>query len=385
MRATRAIIHLENLQSNMAEIRKKLNPATKICVPVKADAYGHGAHRVAVMALQSGASHLAVAAVQEGIELRDAGIVAPILSLSLPIPEEIPSIIVHELTPLVADREFIDEIGKVATGMNRVCTVHLKIDTGMGRIGCQPEEALALAKQIAHHKHLELGGIATHLSVSDSLAPDDIAYTKGQIEKFAGAVDEIRKAGIDPGIVHAANSGAVLTHPEAHFDMVRPGIIVYGYPPSADMANLIELKPVMELETQIVTIKKIVAGTSVSYGRTWTSKEDTYIATIPVGYADGLLRRFSPGLQVKIGDQRFPVVGRICMDQCMVDIGPDPWVQKWDHVTVFGPAAGAESAMTLADMIGTIPYEITCGINKRVPRMYVGDFATRELSSSFER
>lgn len=378
MRATRAIIHLENLQSNLAEIRKRLNVSTKICVPVKADAYGHGAHRVAVTALRSGATHLAVAAVQEGIDLRDAGIVAPILSLSLPIPEEIPSIITHELTPLVADREFIDDIAKVATAMNRVCSVHLKIDTGMGRIGCQPEEAASLAKLIAHHKYLALGGVATHLSVSDSTDPDDIAYTKMQIRKFSEAVDSIRAEGIDPGIVHAANSGAVLTYPEAHFDMVRPGIIVYGYPPSPDMANLIALKPVMELETQIVTIKKVVAGTSVSYGRTWTAKEDTYIATIPVGYADGLLRHFSPGLQVKIGDQRFPVVGRICMDQCMVDIGPDPWVQKWDHVTVFGPNPDADTAMTLADMVGTIPYEITCGINKRVPRVYVGDFASRD-------
>lgn len=376
MRATRAIIHLENLQSNLAEIRKRIAPETKICVPVKADAYGHGALRVAVTALRAGATHLAVASVQEGIELRDAGIVAPILSLSLPIPEEIPSILENELTPLVADEEFIAEIGKAATATGRICPVHLKIDTGMGRIGCPAEIAIDLAKMISRNKNLELAGVATHLSVADSLAPADIAYTKKQIELFSGAIADIKAAGIDPGIVHAANSGAVLMYPEAHFDMVRPGIIIYGYPPSEELARHISLKPVMELETQVVTIKKIPSGTSVSYGRTWTAEEDTYIATIPIGYADGLPRRLSPGLSVRIGGQDFPIVGRICMDQCMIDVGADPWVQKWDHVTIFGPDPETESAQTLADMLGTIPYEITCGINKRVPRVYVGDFCT---------
>jgi alanine racemase len=166
--------------------------------------------------------------------------------------------------------------------------------------------------------------------------------------------------------------------------MVRPGILGYGYPPAPELAERLPVLPVMELETQVVAIKPVAAGTSVSYGRVWTAEHDTYIATIPVGYADGLLRRLSPGLKVRIGDALFPVVGRICMDQCMVDIGPDPWVQRWDHVTIFGPkptatnqaaVEGAPSAADLAALAGTIPYEITCGINKRVPRVYVGDEA----------
>mgnify|MGYP000858023586 CR=1 FL=1 len=373
MRATRAIIHLDNLQSNIAEIRRLIPAETRLCVPVKADAYGHGALRIAVAAIRAGASYLAVASVQEGIDLREAGIVSPILSLSLPIPEEIPSIIEHELTPLVVDSEFITDLAKFARSMNRVVPVHLKIDTGMGRIGCSPEQAVVLARHIAREKHLHLDGTATHLSVADSLDPEDIAFTRAQIARFSGAVKAIRAEGIDPGIVHAANSGAVLMYPEAHFDMVRPGILVYGYPPSPELAGRIPVKPVMELETQVVAIKKIAAGTAVSYGRTWTAAEDTFVATIPVGYADGLNRSLSPGLKVRIGDSDFPVIGRICMDQCMIDIGADPWVQRWDHVTIFGPAPASSSAETLAEKIGTIPYEVTCGINKRVPRVYVGD------------
>jgi len=375
MRATRAIIHLENLQYNIAQIRKIIPSGTRLCIPVKADAYGHGALRTAIAAIRAGISYLAVATVQEGIDLREAGIVAPILSLSLPIPEEIRTIIEYELTPLVVDEDFIADLGKEARLQGKTVPVHLKIDTGMGRIGCSPEEAVPLAKRIAREKNLVLEGVATHLSVSDSVKPDDIAYTRAQLELFAQACGAIRAEGIDPGIVHAANSGAVLLHPDSCLDMVRPGILVYGYPPDECLAGSIDLRPVMELETQIVAIKKVDAGSAVSYGRIWHAQEDTYIGTIPVGYADGISRKLSPGLMVRIGDSEFPIVGRICMDQCMIDLGPDPWVQRWDRVTIFGPSPAKTSAKTIADMLETIPYEVTCAINKRVPRVYVGDEA----------
>ncbi|HNY17516.1 MAG TPA: alanine racemase [Treponemataceae bacterium] len=375
MHPTRAIIHLENLRFNIAEIRKKVGQDIRICVPVKADAYGHGALKIAVAAIRSGATHLAVASAQEGVALREAGIVAPILSFSIPIPEEIPALIGHDIVPFIFDMEYIDEFSRQAAAMNRVVPVHLKIDTGMGRIGCTPEDAPALARRIARDKHLKLEGIATHLAVADSNAPEDVRYTHEQIARFSSAVQAIKAEGIDPGIVHAANSGAVIAYPEAWFDMVRPGILVYGYLPTPDFKGLIETRPVMELETQVVSIKKVSAGTSVSYGRTWVAEECTYIATLPVGYADGLLRGLSPGLRVRIGEREYPIVGRICMDQCMVNVGPDPWVQRWDRATVFGPAPAASSAETLARILGTIPYEITCGINKRVPRVYVGDEA----------
>lgn len=373
MRATKAVIHLDNLYYNIQQIQKYCGNNIRLCVPVKADAYGHGATRVAITAIKAGASFLAVASIQEGVDLRQAGIVTPILSLSLPTPEEIPSIIVHSITPLVFDKEFIHSLGSDAKKMNRVIPVHLKIDSGMGRIGCFPQDTVEIAKAIAEEPNLTLEGTCTHFAVSDSLNPEDIEFTKKQIAVFSNAVKAIREAGLNPGIVHAASSGAVLQYPEAHFDMIRPGILIYGYPPSKELSKVIDLKPVMELETQVVSIRKVPKGTSISYGRTWIAKEDTLIATLPIGYADGLIRRLSPGIQVLINGKLYPIVGRICMDQCMVNLGSKTDVKRWDKVTVFGPDKKGDSAWDLAEQLDTITYEITCGIHKRVPRVYLGD------------
>ena len=312
---------------------------------------------------------------QEGIELRESGIVAPILLLSLPIPEELPIIVANRITPLVADTDFAREVAAAAREIfessGEKTAVHLKIDTGMGRIGCRPESAAELAKAVAAMEELKIEGTATHLAVADSLDPEDIAYTEAQVGRFADAVESIRKAGIDPGIVHAANSGGVALHPSSWFDMVRPGILVYGYPPDPTLADRVPVKPVMELETRIVFLKKAKRGESISYGREWTAEAETTIATIPVGYADGLPRRLTHKAQVLIGDKVYPVVGRICMDQCMVDLGPDSQAKRWDRAVVFGPDPRGPSAQDLANQVGTIPYEITCGINRRVPRVYL--------------
>ena len=243
----------------------------------------------------------------------------------------------------------------------------------MSRIGCRPSEAVKLATQIVRAKHLRLQGVATHFAVADSDSESDRAFTKGQLERFSDAVEAIRQTGIHIPLVHAANSGAVQLLPEARFDMVRPGLLAYGYLPVQNAATAIDVKPVMELVTQVVLIKQIRAGTCVSYGRNWTAPQDTYIATLPIGYADGLGRALSPGLKVRIGNEFFPIVGRICMDQCMVDLGAHPWVQRWDEVCIFGPNPQDNSAQTLADIAGTIPYEITCGIHKRVPRVFVNE------------
>ena len=371
MRATKAIIHLDNLQYNIQQIRQRLDVRTKICLPVKADAYGHGAVRTAIAAIRAGVSYLAVASVQEGIELREAGIVTPIISLSLPILEEIDSIIEYDIEPLVIDEAFINELNRTAGSRKKTVAVHLKIDTGMSRIGCEPSEAVKLATQIVRSAHLRLQGVATHFAVADSEAEDDCSFTKTQLERFTAAVDAIKKTGIAIPLVHAANSGAVQGFAEAQCSMVRPGLLAYGYQPIPEAASAIPVKPVMELVTQVVLIKRIRAGTSVSYGRNWTAQEDTYIATLPIGYADGLRRSLSPGLKVRIGKEFFPIVGRICMDQCMIDVGAHPWVQRWDEVCIFGPDPDGNNAQTLADIAGTIPYEITCGIHKRVPRLFI--------------
>jgi alanine racemase len=237
----------------------------------------------------------------------------------------------------------------------------------MGRVGCPPESAAELAALIAGSKGLKLGGVATHLAVSDSLVPDEVAYTKEQLARFSRAVEGIKKAGIDPGIVHAANTGAVAFHEDAFLDMVRPGILLYGYAPDG-AETVLPVKPVMELVSQIVFIKRVKKGETVSYGRTWTADWDTTIATIPGGYGDGLPRRLSGEFSVRIHGATYPVAGRICMDQCMVDLGPETAIRRWDTVTLFG--GDAPSAADIAAKLGTISYEITGGINKRVPRVY---------------
>ena len=364
MRSTKAIIHLENFAGNISLIRSRVGWRL-ICAPVKADAYGHGALACAKAALEAGCAYLAVATVSEGAELRQAGIDAPILLLSMPLPDELGEVASHRLTPLVGDRDFARKLAEAVDEAAPPLPVHLKIDTGMGRLGCRPEEAAELAAFITSCKTLELAGTATHLAVSDSLAEDDVLFTKAQIDKFAQAVESIRKAGVNPGIVHAAASGGILLHTDSYFDMVRPGILLYGYAPSPDLASVLPIKPVMELCSNITFIKKVKKGESISYGRTWSAPEDTFIGTIPLGYGDGLNRLLSNNHEVAINEKRYPLVGRICMDQCMVKL--DASVERWDKVTIFGPPP-ALSATDMAAKLHTIPYEITCNINKRVPR-----------------
>jgi alanine racemase len=371
---TRAIIHLDRFVSNFRVIQARTGLHRRICVPVKADAYGHGALQIARVSQEAGAFCLAVATTEEGAELRKTGITLPILLLSQPHPDEIPAIIDTGLTPFVSDGEFADFLDKGARAAKIRLPVHLKIDTGMGRIGCPAEEAANLAGHIAACAGLELAGTATHLAVSDSAAAQDIVYTQAQAARFREAVSAIRATGIDPGIVHAANSGAVVLHPDAWFDMVRPGILLYGYKPVEETEipdfplEPLRAEPVMELRSTVVLIKKVKKGESVSYGRTWTAAEDTNAAVLSIGYADGLPRLASGKWQAVIGGNVYPLIGRICMDQCLVDLGPRPNVRRWDEAVIFG--GPARDAAALAQVVGTIPYEITCNINKRVPRVF---------------
>jgi alanine racemase len=373
MRATQALIHLDNFTANLRAVQELIGHDRRICVPVKAGAYGHGAPQIARTALDAGAYCLAVATVDEGAELRRAGIRAPVLLFSQPVPEEIPGMIENRLCPLVSDIEFADSAASAAASAGIRLAVHLKIDTGMGRMGCSPSEAAAIAQHIRRRPALELAGTATHLAAADSAAADDIAYTRLQIARFQEALQRIRAAGIAPGIVHAANSGGVLLHPDAWFDMVRPGILLYGYQALTETGTAeapLRVAPVMELRTRVVYINRVQKGASVSYGRTWTAPRNTAIAVLPIGYADGLPRHAGGKWQAVIGGASYPLAGRICMDQCMADIGPEPEVRRWDEAVIFG--GSAPDASVLAERLGTIPYEITCGINRRVPRVFVG-------------
>jgi alanine racemase len=370
MRATKAIIRLDRFIRNMALVRSRIGAGTALCVPVKADAYGHGAVRIGRAALEAGAQCLGVATVDEGAELRNAGITAPILLFSQVLEEEIPGVIDLDLSPLVSDRDFIREVAIAARSSGKILPVHLKIDTGMGRLGCRPGDAAALAAEITGSKGLRLAGTATHLARSDSPGAEDRAATEAQLSLFREALAAIRETGIDPGLVHAANSGGVTFHAQARFDMVRPGILLYGYSPGTGGPEALPVEPVMELLSRVSFIKEVKKGERLSYGGTWTAPEDTLIGTLPVGYADGLPRLLSGGdYPVLIQGRLYPLAGRICMDQCLVNLGPETEVRRGDEVLIFG-AVPALNAGELGARIGMIPYEITCGIGKRVPRIY---------------
>ncbi len=380
MRPTKAVIHLENLKHNIRTLmqhtaaeRRRNAPRggdarsrPLFCVAVKADAYGHGACPVAEAALSVGTEYLGIATVSEGRRLREHGIQAPILLFGLTSPDEFHEIVHLRLAPFVAEAGYIAELNRVAAGAGRKLGVHLKVDTGMGRIGCRPDEALELARGIAAAGNLHLNGICTHFPVADT---PNSTFTRKQASTLTDVVAEIKAAGIDPGLVHAANSAAVLEYPEAWFDMVRPGIAVYGYYPSGDQERLLPLKPVMEFCSTVVFIKRVPKGTGISYGLSYRSSRDTTIATVPAGYGDGFNRLLSNQGEVLIRGKRYPIVGRICMDQFMVDVGTDAEVQLGDPVTLFGPDRAGPNAEDVANLTGTIAYEVICSPTGRVPRL----------------
>ncbi|MDR2481223.1 MAG: alanine racemase [Spirochaetaceae bacterium] len=410
MRATRVLIHLDRLVDNLNKVKTHLSRETaavaaaagktaaggmtvcrkrkipRICMPVKADAYGHGAAAVAWAALNNGVEMLSVATVDEGIALRRAGISSPVLLLSPALPCELEAAVFYKLTPFVSEKTYIAEFADAATKQRvEKHPVYLKIETGMGRGGCSPNEAVEFSQFIAEQPALIQTGTATHFAVSDSDAQSDVEWTRRQIKIFRGAVQAIREAGLEPGIITAANSGATAAYNEAWFDMVRPGIILYGYQSKESKPDL-NVTPVMEFVTQVVMIKKICKGDSVSYGRTWTAPYDTYIGVLPAGYADGIPRALSccgekngrtncsvpeDSFFVVINGVKYPLAGRICMDQCMINLGAELKVNLYDSAVIFGGNPPSLDAAGIAQRTGTIPYEVLCNINKRVERVYV--------------
>lgn len=380
-RCSKAIIYTENLKNNIVEIKKCLSPQTKLCIAVKADSYGHNAILTSKLAEEAGVEFLAVATVDEGIELRNAGIKCNILLLSICIPEEYESLFKYEITPLIFDLENIKKLSDAADKYftnNAKFKVQLAVDTGMGRIGCYPDEAGEQAQVINNSNHLILSGMCTHFAVSDSLDKENIEFTKKQYENFEKAIENVKNKGIDPGICSCSNSAAIMNNKNMHINMVRAGIITYGYYPDditkeylKSVNKDIELKPVLSLETKVVAIRHFKKGQSISYGRTYVCENDTDIAILPIGYADGLLRRFSPGLCVTINGKNYPVRGRICMDQCMVELGKNHNVKLWDKVLIFGPkeSGALNTADDLAKIGNTISYEVLTSISKRIERV----------------
>lgn len=380
-RCSKAIIYTENLKNNIVEIKKCLSPQTKLCIAVKADSYGHNAILTSKLAEEAGVEFLAVATVDEGIELRNAGIKCNILLLSICIPEEYESLFKYDITPLIFDLENIKNLSDAADKYftnNAKFKVQLAVDTGMGRIGCYPDEAGEQAQVINNSNHLILSGMCTHFAVSDSLDKENIEFTNKQYEDFEKAIENVKNKGIDPGICSCSNSAAIMNNKNMHINMVRAGIITYGYYPDditkeylKSVNKDIELKPVLSLETKVVAIRHFKKGQSISYGRTYVCENDTDIAILPIGYADGLLRRFSPGLCVTINGKNYPVRGRICMDQCMVELGKNHNVKLWDKVLIFGPkeSGALNTADDLAKIGKTISYEVLTSISKRIERV----------------
>ena len=363
-RPTWAEVNLDNLEHNFKEVKSFLQPSTEVLVTVKADAYGHGLVAVAKRLVTCGVDHLGVASIDEGIELRKAGIKIPILLLGLILKKDINPLFTYQLTPTVCDRAMAAALNTRAVALKQRIPVHIKVDTGMGRIGVLYAEALGLVTDICKLKNIIIQGIFTHFALADV----DRKFTVLQINLFNKLISDLKKRGIVVPLVHAANSIGLINHKNSHFTMVRPGLVIYGLAPRKNLG--INLKPVLSLKTRVVFIKQVGPGYGISYGLTYITSRATHIVSLPVGYGDGYPRNLSNLGWVLIGGRRFRISGRICMDQIMVDVGN------------FKPKIGAEvvligkqgkqqvTAEELADLSGTISYEIVCGLGSRIPRIY---------------
>lgn len=373
-RPTTAEIDLVAFRANVASFVRLVSPAM-VCAVVKADGYGHGAVPCAQAAVEAGASWLGVALVEEAVELREAGVEAPILVLSEFPDAAVDAVVRYGITPTVYSAHKIRLLSGAVPKSSKLC-VHMKIDTGMHRVGAQPEQTLGLARMITGDARLELGGLFTHLAVADD--PTN-PYSDAQLATFNETIAAVRAEGIEPGILHSANSAGTLAHPAARFDMVRVGVSLYGNDPDITLPAAtygIELKPAMTLRSAVSHVKVLRAGERISYGLRYTFQRESVVATVPIGYADGLPRRYSSvGGEVLLHGRRCPIAGRVTMDQIMVDCGaPDSSapVSVGDEVVLIGRQNDeCVNAWEMAAKLDTIAYEITCGISKRVPRNYI--------------
>ncbi|MDR1422824.1 MAG: alanine racemase [Coriobacteriales bacterium] len=368
-------VDCEAVRHNLKRFRRHVGPDVRIMAVVKADGYGHGASEVAKIALGSGANFLGVASVDEGVRLRLSGVVAPILILAEPPVESIPLILQHQLIPAVHDRAFVLALGEMADASGRPAPFHLKIDTGMNRVGVHHSDAADFLRQISFHRGLELQGVFTHFATADDV---DTFEFKRQMERFTATLETIRYMGMDPGIAHAANTSATLRYKQSHFDMVRIGIGMYGLHPSEITRSIIELRPAMSVYARVSFLKPVPMGEGVSYSFAYRSPGNVLIATIPIGYGDGLARALSTHMEVLHKGRRLPQVGTICMDMTMFEIDqraslgrPSADVQLGDEVVLVGKSGNdCISLDDMAQALGTINYELACRFGLRLERVY---------------
>ncbi len=371
-----AEIDLGAIRDNVKFARSKVGRERQLCAVVKADAYGHGAVEVSRAALAAGADRLAIGTVDEGICLREAGLTAPILLLAEPPISAIPLVLEYHIVPTVTTIDFALALGEAADAAGMVAPYHLKVNTGMNRIGILYNEALEFLRTISFHRGLKMEGVFTHFATADM--PNDWDF-KIQLDRFKECIETLRLAGVDTGIVHCANSAATIRYPKAYFDMVRWGIALYGLNPSHVTYGKAVLRPAMSIHAKVMHICEPAVGEGVSYGLHYRSPGNVQIATIPLGYADGIRHALGDKMEVLYKGHRMPQVGSICMDQCMFEVRsnnsrlrPVPPVELGDEVLIIGEQDGDKITLDMmADELGTINYELACGFGMRLPHVYV--------------
>ncbi len=372
-----AEINLDHLAHNVRQFRQLIGPMTQIMAVVKADGYGHGAVPVAETALMSGASSLAVAFVEEAIDLRRAGIEAPILLLGYTDPAKFSSLVDYKLIPTIFGFDTALALSRLAVAHDVTIPLHIKIDTGMGRLGLLPEEVVEVVSRINLLPGLVTEGIFTHLAAAEE---KDETYTRGQLQLFNRILDRCHEKRITFPLIHAANSAAAMNHPPARYNLIRLGLAMYGSYPSPEQDNtVLQLLPVLTFKSRVILVKKVPPGTAISYGCTYRTEEESLIATVSVGYADGYSRLLSNKGQILIRGQRAPVVGNVCMDYLMANVSHIPGVRLNDEVVLYGRQGNEQvSVEEAAEKVGTINYELLCAVDKRVSRFY---FQEGKLSS----
>jgi alanine racemase len=370
LRPVWAEIDLDKLAHNMREIRR-VSKSKNIIAVVKADAYGHGAVDVAPVLLENGADRLAVAVISEAVELRRSGLECPIMILGFTPPNLINDLLRYDIEQAVYSYVFAKELSKIAQKKNKIAKIHIVVDTGMARIGYLPsDESVEEVCNICKLPNIVVEGMFSHFSSADE---KDKTYTFGQLKKYDDFCEKLKAKNVNIKMRHTANSAAIIDLPEAHYEAVRPGIILYGYYPSEEVnRESINLKPVMTLKTNVVHLKTLPPEECVGYGRRFKTERESVIATLPVGYADGYTRLLFKKAKVIVKGKFAPIIGSICMDQCMIDVTGIDGVNIGDEVILIGEDGENKfTADTVAALIGTISYEVVCMISKRVPRVYI--------------
>ena len=363
-----AEVDLGAIVRNIGTLKGLLAPGTRFMAVVKADGYGHGGLAVARAAADGGADRLGVATVEEALRLRAGGITCPIQLLSEAPPAAAPLVVERDITPTLFSRDLAIALGEAASAQGKAAAFHLKLETGMNRIGVRAEDAGEFLESLRGLPGIRLEGVFTHFATAD--VPGDWEF-EHQLERFSSAVSALRGRGIDPGIVHAANSPATILHPETHFDMVRCGIAIYGLHPAETTHGVVELEPAMSVKSRVTRVARLAMGEGVSYGFTWHAPAPVTIATLPIGYADGVRRSLSGSMHVLLGGRPCRQVGRICMDQLMVEVPRGLDVSVGDEAVLIGRQGGEALSMEQqAALSGTIGYEIACGYGARLGRVY---------------